>query len=154
MDNDCCNKCESNATMDQCIGSIPGQVDEDGNGHDATGPLTVYDDFVDVDVGGTSEQEQLQRIRDTRSKHEKDKIQGKILDCRQCGETFTTNDLVQMSLRYYKRVAEADMEEGKRLADDVTIHMNSHRRDIACYRFPYDFESFSPSGESTSFYET
>lgn len=75
VDNDCCNKCESNATMDQCIGSIPGQVDEDGNGHDAMGPCTVYDNFVDVDVGGTtSEQEQLQRIRDTRSKHEKDKI--------------------------------------------------------------------------------
>ena len=144
VDDDCCNKCESNgnATMEQCVASsISEHVGGDGHGHVDIGPCTVHDKFVDVDVGGALEQEQLQRIRDTRSKHEKDKIQGKIIDCRECGETFSTNDLVQMSLRHYKRVAEADMEASRRLTDDNTIHMSSHRRDIACYRFPYDFES-------------
>lgn len=157
VDDDCCNKCESNgnATMEQCVASsISEHVGGDGDGHVDIGPCTVHDKFVDIDVGGALEQEQLQRIRNTRSKHEKDKIQGKIIDCRECGETFSTNELVQMSLRHYKRVAEADMEASRRLTDDVTIHMSSHRRDIACYRFPYDFESFSPSVESTSFYET
>ena len=112
----------------------------------------VCEKFVDVDVGSEKEQEQLQRIRDTRSKYLNPIINGKILDCRDCGKTFSTQDIVEMSLRYYKNVAEKDT--GNDLPDNTTITMTSHRRDIACYTYPYERQSLKRSGESTSFYNT
>jgi hypothetical protein len=54
--------------------------------------------FYDVEPGHQQEKEQLQRIRDTRSKHKKDTIGGKILTCRNCDELFTPNDMIKMAL--------------------------------------------------------
>jgi hypothetical protein len=150
VDSDCCDKCESNAM----VVDIPNH--ESGDGHIAidTDSLAVNAKFVDVHVGSEMEQEQLQRIRNTRNKHKKDEIKGKILNCRDCGGTFSTNDIVQMSLRYYKRVAEEDRERDNRLSDDITVQMSSHRLDIACYRLPYDLDACSTSGTSSSYYDT
>lgn len=126
-------------------------VDETANPPTA---VTVDTIFFDVDVGSDSQQKQLQNIRNTRNKHKKDEIGGKILHCRKCDNLFSTNEIVKMSLNYYKRVAEVGMQQQDTLSNDVTVQMSAMRQDIACYTYPYHRDSFAPSGDSSSFFNT
>ena len=112
-------------------------------------PVDASSIFADVISGGALEQEQLQRIRDTRNKHKKDEIQGKIIHCKDCNTLYSTNDLVQMSLNYYKRITYQRSQQ-----QSGVLELSDARRDIACYRIPYDADSLSSSDVSLTFFDT
>ena len=118
-------------------------------------PIDASGIFADVISGGVLEQEQLQRIRDTRNKDKKDEIQGKIIHCKDCDTLYSTNDLVQMSLNYYKRIADhRSQQQSGTFSHHEVLDLSDDRRDIACYRIPYDADSLNSSGVSLTFFDT
>ena len=92
--------------------------------------------FYDVMQGHPEEKKQLQCIRDSHSKHKKDKIGGKIITCEKCGELFTPNDIVNMSMEYH-------MTSSNDMSHILPLH---HKRvELAAYRHPYDYEFMTDS---------
>ena len=118
-------------------------------------PIDAASIFADVIPGSVLEQEQLQRLRDTRNKDKKNEIQGKIIHCKDCDTLYSTNDLVQMSLNYYKRITDQrSQQQSGSFSHYEALQLSDERRDIACYRIPYDAASLNSSDVSLTFFDT
>ena len=63
---------------------------------------TANELFYDYKHGSPEEDDQLQRIRNTRSKHKKDEIRGEILHCNICKAMFSPQEVIGLALLYYK----------------------------------------------------
>lgn len=120
------HSCKNEGTSDDISDSI------DGNSHndDMIEQGVKADDlFFDYNENSSDKEDQLQRIRDTRSKHKKDSIAGKIMQCRKCEASFSTNEVVNMALAYHK----------EKNGSSVALPIHDKRLDIAAYRYPYDY---------------
>ena len=89
--------------------------------------------FYDFRDGDPNKEEQMQLIRNTRSKHKKDDIGGKILHCDDCEASFNTTEIVDMSLEFYKSKSKSN----------VTLPIYDKRLDIAAIRYPYTMSRYT-----------
>ena len=63
---------------------------------------TANEFFYDYKHGSPEEDDQLQRIRNTCTKHKRDEICGEILNCNICKAMFSPQEVIGLALLYYK----------------------------------------------------
>ena len=56
------------------------------------------------------------------------------MHCRQCGKTFSTQEIVNMALDHHKKNVEHD-------SHSRIFSENQYRFDIAAYRYTYDYQN-------------
>ena len=85
-----------NDILDSKAGSFLETIIEDYDG-------TSNEYFYNYKEGSPEEDEQLQLIRNTRSKYKKDEIRGEILHCNRCKAMFLPQEVIDMALLYHKK---------------------------------------------------
>ncbi len=79
--------------------------------------------FYDYDCNDSDAEEQLQRVRNTRSMFKKEAIGGEILHCKGCEALFSTQEVVEMLLSYHKN----------RTGSGIILPILDKRLDISTY---------------------
>ena len=102
-------------------------------------PTTTQAIIADDLFTDNKSQMDLQRIRNAQNKNRVKDIRGEILKCQNCDTLFSTKEMLDFSLNYYKQCTKK--------SNDVILPMSKHRRAIATYRYPYDYEGMLMSSE-------
>ena len=83
--------------------------------------------FYDYKYGSLEEDDQLQRIRNTRSKHKKDEIYGEILYCNIYKVMFSPQAVIDMALLYHKKDTKSavtlPMSSSLACGENITLYM-------------------------------
>ena len=85
--------------------------------------------FYDYIKCHPNEAQQLQRIRNTQTKHQKSTICGYILTCFECQTMLSKDEVVNMSLAQHRQ---------QNTNTIVTLPIHDKQMDLAAYRYPYD----------------
>jgi len=89
-------------------------------------------------VSEVFKQRELQVLRDARHKDLCHDINGKVMECKTCQETVSTQDIINLALNEWHINALKDENSNVK---NLTIPLSKERHDIAMYRTSYDMMS-------------